>query len=282
MPIRWKKDSVVAFALMHVAAMGAFFFFNWKAFWLFVVMQWITGGLGVCHCYHRLLTHRSFQVPKPLEYLLAMFSCLAWQNGPIKWVAVHRLHHARSDGPGDPHSPNRGFWWAHMGWLFSFTDELDNYDRYKEFAPDLARDPVYRFLNRTFGFYQFPLAVLFYLWGGWPFVFWGVIFRIVFMWHATWLVNSAAHTWGYRTWAVGDLSTNNWWVALVTYGEGWHNNHHAFPKSAAHGLKWWELDLTYLTIRFLSALRLAWDIHLPTLQQRERLARQQQPEAVAA
>jgi len=271
---------VVAFALMHVAALGAFFFFNWKAFWLFVLMQWLTGGLGICLCYHRLLTHRSFQIPKPIEYLFAFFGCLAWQNGPIKWVAVHRIHHARSDEPGDPHSPGRGFWWAHMGWLFTFTEELDNYEQYKEFAPDLARDPVYRFLNRTFGFYQFPLAILFYALGGWPFVFWGVIFRTVFMWHATWLVNSAAHTWGYRTWAVGDRSTNNGWVALFTYGEGWHNNHHAFPKSAAHGLKWWEVDLTYLTIRFLAALQLAWDIHLPTLQQKERLTRQ--PEAVAA
>lgn len=281
MPIRWKRDSVVAFALMHVAALGAFFFFNWQAFWLFVAMQWLTGGLGVCLCYHRLLTHRSFQVPKPLEYLLVMFSCLAWQNGPIKWVATHRIHHARSDGPGDPHSPTRGFWWAHMGWLFTFTDELDDYEKYKEFAPDLARDPVYRFLNKTFGFYQFPLAVLFYVWGGWPFVFWGIIFRTVFMWHATWFVNSAAHTWGYKTWATDDKSTNNWWVALLTYGEGWHNNHHAFPKSAAHGLKWWELDLTYLTIRFLSALQLAWDIHLPTIQQRERMSRQP-ADAVAA
>jgi len=280
MPTRIKWGSVAAFTLMHLAAVGAFFTFNWKAFWLFVVMQWITGGLGICLCYHRLLTHRSFQIWKPLEYLFTFFSCLAWQNGPIKWVAVHRIHHARSDEPGDPHSPNRGFWWAHMGWLFSFNEELDDYEQYKAFAPDLAKDPVHRFLNSTFGFYQIPVGILFYFLGGWPFVFWGIFLRIVFMWHATWLVNSAAHTWGYKTWAINDQSTNNWWVALFTYGEGWHNNHHAFPRSAAHGLKWWEMDLTYLTIRFLSAAQLAWNIQLPTLQQRERLARQ--PEAVAA
>ena len=271
---------MVAFTLMHVAAIGAFFTFNWRAFWLFALMQWLTGGLGICLCYHRLLTHRSFQLWKPLEYLLAFFSCLAWQNGPIKWVAIHRIHHARSDEPGDPHSPNRGFWWAHMGWLFAFREELDDYERYKDFAPDLVKDPVYRFLNSTFGFYQIPLSILFYFLGGWPFVFWGIFLRIVFMWHATWLVNSAAHTWGYKTWAISDQSTNNWWVSLFTYGEGWHNNHHAFPRSAAHGLKWWEVDLTYLTIRLLSAAQLAWNIQIPTLQQRERLARQ--PEAVAA
>lgn len=280
MSMRVKWGSVVAFVLMHVAAIGALFMFTWKAFWLFLVMQWVTGGLGICLCYHRLLTHRSFQVWKPLEYLFAFFSCLAWQNGPIKWVAIHRMHHARSDAPGDPHSPVRGFWWAHMGWLLAFNDELDRYERYKDFAPDLAKDPVYRFLNSTFGFYQIPLGILFYVLGGWPFVFWGIFLRIVFMWHATWLVNSAAHTWGYKIWATGDQSTNNWWVALLTYGEGWHNNHHAFPRSAAHGLKWWELDLTYLTIRVLAALELAQDIQLPSLQQRERLARQ--PTAVAA
>ena len=280
MSTRVKWDSVLVFILMHAAAGAAFFFFNWKAFWLFILMQWLTGGLGVCLCYHRLLTHRSFQVWKPVEYLLVLFGCLAWQNGPIKWVAVHRMHHARSDEPGDPHSPGHGFWWAHMGWLFTFTEEVDNFERYKDFAPDLAKDPVYRFINSTFGLYQILLGILFYFLGGWPFVFWGIFFRIIFVWHITWLVNSAAHTWGYRTWAAGDQSTNNWWVALLTYGEGWHNNHHAFPRSAAHGLQWWELDLTYFTIRALCALQLGWDVQLPTLKQRERLARQ--PTAVAA
>ncbi len=280
MPVRTKWGSVAAFVLMHLLAVCALFMFSWKAFWLFFVMQWVTGGLGVCLSYHRLLTHRSFQVWKPVEYLLAMFACLAWQNGPIKWVAVHRIHHARSDEPGDPHSPGRGFWWAHMGWLFTFSEELDNYEKYKEFAPDLAKDPVYRFLNKTFGFYQVLLGILFYLWGGWPFVFWGIFFRTVFVWHATWFVNSAAHTWGYRTWAAGDQSTNNWWVAVLTYGEGWHNNHHAFPRSAAHGLKWWEMDMTYFTIRLLAALKMASNIQLPSLQQKQRMARE--PAAVAA
>ncbi len=265
---------------MHVACLAGFFTFNWHAFWVFVTLQWITGALGICLCYHRLLTHRSFELWKPLEYLMALFGCLAWQNGPIKWVAIHRLHHARSDQPNDPHSPTRGFWWAHMGWLFAFDEELDEYERYRTYAPDLDKDPVYRFLNATHGLWQFILAILLYLWGGLPFVVWGVVIRTVFMWHATWLVNSASHKWGYRIWATGDQSTNNWWVALLTYGEGWHNNHHAFLRSAAHGLNWWELDATYFTIRTLATLRLAWNIQLPSPQQRQRLARA--PAAVAA
>ena len=273
-PRQIKWDSVLAFGALHVLSVFAFFHFNWQAFWVFFVLQWVTGGLGICLCYHRLLTHRSFELWKPLEYFLAVCGCLAWQNGPIKWVAIHRLHHARSDRPNDPHSPTKGFWWAHMGWLFAFDAELDNYEQYRAYAPDLAKDRGYRFLNATHGLYQVILAGVLYLWGGLPFLLWGVVFRTVFMWHATWLVNSAAHTWGYRIWATGDRSTNNWWVALFTYGEGWHNNHHAFLRSAAHGLSWWELDFTYWTIRLLSAIGLASHIQLPSVEQRKRMGLQ--------
>ncbi|MCM8795056.1 MAG: fatty acid desaturase [Candidatus Omnitrophica bacterium] len=280
--LRVKWDSVIAFTLLHLTAVAGLFTFNWKAFWIFFVLQWVTGGLGICLCYHRLLTHRSFKLWKPLEYFLAICGCLAFQNGPIKWVAIHRVHHANSDTANDPHSPNKGFWWAHMGWLFAFDETLDDYKKYRNFAPDLANDPVYRFMNATHGWYQLILAVLLYLWGGWSFVLWGVVIRVVFMWHCTWLVNSAAHVWGYRTWAAGDQSTNNWWVALVTYGEGWHNNHHAFPRSAAHGLRWWELDLTYLTVRTLRLIGLASQIQLPSALQKMRLAEKPGAEAIAA
>jgi stearoyl-CoA desaturase (delta-9 desaturase) len=157
-----------------------------------------------------------------------------------------------------------------MGWFFAFDEELDRYQRYRMYALDIDRDPFYRFLEATHGAYQVGLAILLYLWGGWSCVLWGFVLRTVVMWHATWLVNSAAHTWGYRTWPVDDRSTNNWWVALMTFGEGWHNNHHAFPRSAAHGLRWWELDVTYVTIRMLAILRLAKKIILPTMEQKER------------
>ena len=268
--IKW--DSALSMLSIHVAAVAALFCFSWQAFWVFLVLLIATGCVGICLCYHRLLTHRSFELWKPLEYFFALLGSLAWQNGPIKWVAIHRIHHARSDEPGDPHSPVRSFWWGHIGWMYTYDEELDQYERYKAYAPDMVRDPVYRLLNATHGWYQLLLGIALFLWGGVPFVLWGIFLRTVAMWHSTWFVNSAAHTWGYRTWATGDRSTNNWWVALLTYGEGWHNNHHAFPRSAAHGLRWWELDTTYLTIRALHLLGLASHIQLPTEQQRSRLS----------
>jgi len=268
--LRLKWDSIILMALMHVTAIGwAATTFSWPAFWVFFALQLVTGMLGITLCYHRLLAHRSFHVPKPLEYLLALFACLAFQNGPVKWVAVHRLHHAYSDRPQDPHSPNRGFWWAHVGWLLVYDELIDNWDRYAKWAPDLARDPVHRFLNRTHGAYQFLLAGLLFAIGGWPFVVWGIFVRTVFVWHGTWLVNSAAHIWGYRTYRTGELSTNNWWVALITYGEGWHNNHHAYLSSAAHGLRWWEVDITYALIRLLKAVGLARDVRVATPQEQQ-------------
>ena len=246
---------VVAFAFAAAT-------FSWPAFWVFFVLQAVTGLLGVTLCYHRLLAHRSFSVPKPLEYFLTLCAVLAFQNGPIKWVAVHRVHHAYSDRPQDPHSPTRGFWWAHIGWLLVHDDFLDRWDRYSKWAPDLVKDPFHRFVSGTHGLYQFLLAGVLYALGGWPFVIWGVFVRTVFVWHGTWLVNSAAHVWGYRTFNTGERSTNNWWVALISFGEGWHNNHHAFLSSAAHGLRWWEVDITYATIRLLGMVGLAKNIRV--------------------
>ena len=261
--LRWKWDTVILMAVMHVVAIGwAASTFSWPAFWVFLVLQGVTGMLGVTLCYHRLLAHRSFTIPKPLEYALAVCGCLAFQNGPVKWVAVHRVHHAYSDRPQDPHSPTRGFWWAHVGWLLFHDEFSDDWDQYSKWAPELAKDRVHRFLNDTHGTYQFILAGLLYLWGGWPFVIWGFVVRTVFVWHGTWLVNSAAHIWGYRTYRTGELSTNNWWVALITFGEGWHNNHHAYLSSAAHGLRWWEVDVTYGLIRLLGLLGLAKNIRV--------------------
>lgn len=262
--LRPKWDNILLMLAMHVIAIGwAAKTFTWPAFWVFIALAGVSGMLGVTLCYHRLLAHRSFSIPQWLEYGLAVCACLAFQNGPVKWVATHRVHHAYSDRPQDPHSPTRGFWWAHIGWLLVHDDFLDHWDRYSKWAPDLARDPVHRFLNRTHGVYQFLLGGLLYALGGWPFVIWGVFVRTVFVWHGTWAVNSAAHIWGYRTYRTGERSTNNWWVAWITYGEGWHNNHHAFPSSAAHGLRWWEVDVTYAVIRMLRALGLARDVRLP-------------------
>ena len=249
-------------AIIHLGALLAPFCFTWRAFWLFIALQAVT-ALGVTLCYHRLLTHRSFQVPKWLEYPLTVCGLLALQGGPLKWVATHRVHHAFSDRPNDPHSPTRGFWWAHMLWLFTWDEQLDVPEKLRRFVPDLARDPIHRFLEKTDVIWTFALGGLLYALGGWSFVVWGMFARLVFVYHGTWLVNSGAHLWGYQTYDTNEGSRNNWWVALLSYGEGWHNNHHAYPHSAAHGLRWWELDLTYLIIRFLAWCKLATRVRLP-------------------
>ena len=257
-----KWDIVAGIAIIHLGALAAPFTFTWPAFWVFFWLQALT-AMGITLCFHRLLAHRSFQVPKWLEYALTVCGSLALQGGPIKWVATHRVHHAFSDRPQDPHSPTRGFWWAHMLWLFAYDEVLDHPTKYWRYCPELARDPVHQFLNKTHVLYTFILGAVLYAWGGLPFLVWGLFVRTAFVYHGTWLVNSAAHLWGYKTFDTNEGSTNNWWVALLSFGEGWHNNHHAYLHSAAHGLRWWEVDLTYLAIRALSWLGLATHIRMP-------------------
>ncbi len=259
---RIKWEIVAGIVLIHVGALLAPFTFTWGAFWVFFWLQ-IATGMGVTLCYHRLLAHRSFQVPRWLEYILTICGVLAIQGGPIKWVSTHRVHHAFSDRPQDPHTPNRGFWWAHILWLFAYDEVLDHPKKFHRYAPDLARDPGQMFIEKTQILWSVLLGVGLYAWGGMPFLVWGLFLRTVFVWHGTWLVNSAAHLWGYQAFDTNEGSRNNWWVALVSYGEGWHNNHHAYLHSAAHGLRWWEFDITYLAIRLLGTLGLAKQIRLP-------------------
>jgi len=253
------------FAAIHLLALLAPLFFSWSALGVMVFLHWLTGSIGICLTYHRLLSHRSFQVPKWLEYILATIGTLALQGGPIFWVAGHRLHHAHTeDVEKDPYSARRGFWWSHMLWLFYDRKEFFDYETYKRFAPDLARDPFYRWLNQYYLLLQIPLGLLLYLLGGWSFVIYGVFLRAVLLWHCTWLINSATHMWGYRTFNSPDNSGNLWWAALLTYGEGWHNNHHAHPNVVKAGLTWWEIDMTWWAIQTLNSLGLAKKLVLPS------------------
>ena len=262
-PIQWKWPTVAVIVLLHAGALLAPFTFTWSAFAVFMVLQFVTGLLGVTLCYHRLLAHRSFQVPRWLEHALALCGSLALQSGPIKWVATHRMHHAFSDRPQDPHSPQRGFWWAHMLWLFAADEVLDQPEKFHRYAPDLSRDRFHRFLEATSPWHTVVLGMALFALGGLPWLIWGVFLRIVFVYHVTWLVNSAGHLWGYQSYDTHEGSRNNWWVGILSYGEGWHNNHHAYLHSAAHGLRWWEFDATYLIIRMLGWLGLASRIRLP-------------------
>ena len=197
---------------------------------------------------------------------------LALQGGPISWVGTHRVHHAHSDHEGDPHNANLGFFWSHFEWLlYSKAHSREHGDEYRRAVTDLRADPYYVFLEKNQLQLQAVLAVLLFALGGWSWIIWGIFLRTVVVYQITWLVNSASHTTGYRTYRTTDRSTNCWWLAIVGWGEGWHNNHHAFPFSARHGLQWYEFDLTWITIRLLAFARLAKDIKLPTPEMRRRL-----------
>lgn len=263
-PLTLNWVSVAFFATIHALALLAPWFFSWSALGITIFLHWLFGSIGICLGYHRLLTHRSFQVPKWLEYIIATIGALAVQGGPIFWVASHRLHHAHpEDEVKDPYSARRGFWWSHMLWLFCQNQQFFDYEAYKKFAPDLARDSFYRWLNRYFLLLQIPLGLLLYVLGGWSFVIYGMFLRLVLLWHSTWLINSASHLRGYQTYGVDDGSRNLWWAALLTYGEGWHNNHHAQPHVAPAGRQWWEVDVTWWAIQVLKTFGLAKKVVMP-------------------
>ncbi len=261
---------------LHLGALLALlrYNFSWTALGICLALHWLTGGIGICLTYHRLLTHRSFATrPRWLEYVLTMIGCCASEGGAISWVADHRNHHAHSDGDHDVHSPNRGFAWAHMlWWMTPEVVSCHTPEYFKKWAPDLYKDPVHRWINSYNLVFPILLFVALYALGGMSWLVWGGFVRTVFVLHSTWLVNSATHVWGYRTHETRDASTNNWWVALLSYGEGWHNNHHAFQTSARHGQRWWEVDMTYVAIRALSAVGIAHSVKLPKLTQAAPLA----------
>ncbi len=252
--INWKNlFIVITFHLMSVVAL---FFFSWKNVAVMLVGNWIVGSLGVGLGYHRLLTHRSFKAPKWLEYTLTAFGTMSMQDAPDKWVATHRIHHAYTETEKDPHSTRPGFWWAHMGWVILGTAQDHDDATLKRFIPDLLKDRFHVLLAK---FYLVPIILsgfLLYALGGLELVLWGVFVRVVVGWHTTWFVNSLAHIFGRRSFETKDDSTNNWFVAVLTFGEGWHNNHHAYPTSARHGLKWYQFDMNWLTIRVFE--RLGW------------------------
>ncbi len=254
---RMNFATTLTMVLFHLGAVAALFMFNWKAFATAVFLYWFCTGLGISMGFHRLLTHRSYKVPRPLEYLFAICGALTLEGGPISWVATHRIHHQNSDLPGDPHSPRDGAWWAHVGWILLGETNHNNTRVMSKYAPDLAKQPFYVWLNNYHWVPMIVLGFLLYAFGGLPMMLWGIAVRVVVGLHATWLVNSATHMWGRRRFATRDDSRNNWWVALMTFGEGWHNNHHAHPTSARHGLAWYEFDPTWLTIRVLRRLGIA-------------------------
>ncbi|MEP7075069.1 MAG: fatty acid desaturase [Acidobacteriota bacterium] len=252
--IKWKN--VAIFTVFHLLAIPAFFTFSWQNLVAFLIVYWIVISLGVGLGWHRLLTHRSFKAPKWLEYTLTVFGSMSLQDPSNNWVATHRIHHAFTEEEGDPHSTRRGFWWAQSGWILWGTGLDHDEATMKRYVPDLLKDRFHVLISRYFYVPLIISAVILFALGGWTMVVWGVFLRTVIGWHTTWFVNSLAHLYGKRPHATTDDSTNNWFVAILTFGEGWHNNHHAFPTSARHGLKWYQFDMNWITIRVFE--RLGW------------------------
>lgn len=255
-------------AVVHLGALAAPFYFSWQGLTAMLVLYWLTGGIGICLGYHRLLSHRSFKTYSPVRWLIAWIGGLAGEGSAIHWCANHRIHHARSDHEGDPHSPREGFLWSHALWCLQKMTAEERQAMHLRWAPDLCSDPVLRFLDRTFLLWQVAVAASIFALGYWidgatmgiSMLVWGVFLRMTIVLHATWCINSVTHVWGYKTYENGDDSKNLWWVALITFGEGWHNNHHAYQRAANYGHRWWELDTTYMMIRLMKLTKLAWEI----------------------
>lgn len=245
-------NTIIAVAIFHVLAAVALFTFSWENLLAAVAMWWIAGSWGIGMGYHRLLTHRGFTAPKWLEYFLSVCGSLALQSGPLTWVTTHRLHHAFTETERDPHSPRHGgTYWAHMGWIFRGTAQNQSWATMERYCPDITKDKFQVALNKYYYVPVIAAGIALLAIGGWTMLLWGIFFRTVVGWHATWLVNSATHLWGTRRFDTRDDSRNNALIAAVTFGEGWHNNHHAIPRSAKHGLAWYEVDVNWIQIRFL-------------------------------
>jgi stearoyl-CoA desaturase (delta-9 desaturase) len=258
--ISW--NTTIFMILFHAGAIAALFMLSWRAIPVALVLWWISGSLGVGMGFHRLLTHRGYKTPKAVEYFLTFCGLLSLEGGAINWVVTHRIHHANTDADGDPHTPRDGAWWAHIGWILRGTGQQHDEHVMRRYAPDLMKDPVHLWMNRLYFVPLIVSGILLLALGGWSMFFVGTFLRVTIGLHATWLVNSATHMWGKRRFETTDDSKNSWWVALLTFGEGWHNNHHAHPRAARHGLHWYEIDVNWYGIRALQLLGLARNIRL--------------------
>lgn len=270
--LAWAVTSIMT--AVHVACLGLIYTGISKVGAVVGLVMYCIRGLGVTAGYHRLLAHRSFKAGRLVQFVLAFCGSLAAQGGPLWWVSHHRTHHRHTETAEDPHSPvAHSFWRAHMGWMF----QPESYRQTATNIKDLMKFPEIRFLQRHYLLILIAqVAALFGLGAllnatfpelgtsGLEFVFLGFALSTVLLWHGTFMVNSVCHRWGKRPYGQRNESTNNLWVALLTFGEGWHNNHHRFASSARHGLRWWQIDPTYYLLRFLSLLGLVSDLKLPS------------------
>ena len=253
----WRDAAAIGrFGLLHLAALAVFWVpFSWSLVgWLAV--SYVVRMFGVTAGYHRYFSHRSYKLSRAAQLALAVLAQTSGQKGVLWWAAHHRDHHRHADRPRDVHSPREGFWWAHVGWILSTRHETYEPRR----VADFAQFPELRWLDRhhwvpTVG-YGIGVALV----GGWPAFVWGYLVATVLLYHATFAINSVAHIWGTRDFATADDSRNNWWLALLTLGEGWHNNHHYCMSSSRQGVRWWQFDATHFGLRLLAAVGIARDL----------------------
>ena len=257
--IHWKQS--LPFIAIHVLAVAGVIWLGWSWSGLALALgSYAVRMFGVTAGYHRYFAHRSFRTSRAGQLVLAVLAMTSAQKGVLWWASHHRVHHKKSDQPGDVHSVKRdGFWWAHVGWILSPVHEATDTRQVR----DLERFPELRWLNRYHLVPPIALGVVLFVAGGWWAIVWGLLVSTVLLWHGTFTINSLTHVFGSRRYATSDDSRNNLWLALITLGEGWHNNHHHYQRATRQGFFWWEIDLTYYTLRALSLLGLVWDLHAP-------------------
>jgi stearoyl-CoA desaturase (delta-9 desaturase) len=252
--------TVIPMIAFHILTVWAFFEFSWVNLAVALGLWWLISSPGIGLSYHRQLTHRGFQTPDWLKHLLAVFGTMALQGSPNDWVTTHRLHHQFCDTDKDPHSPRNGKIWSHIGWITVGTSQDNSDEVEKRYIPDLLKDKFLVTLSKYWYLPSIILGVILGFIGGWSMVLWGVILPVTLNWHFTWFVNSVTHIWGTRRFDTNEDSTNNALVAALTWGEGWHNNHHAHPTSCRHGLTWYEFDLNWIQLKILEKVGLAWNL----------------------
>ena len=252
--------SSISFWSVHLACLLVLFTgISWGAVAICLATFWVR-MFGVTAGYHRYFAHRTYKTNRVFQFLLALIGTTAVQKGVLWWAANHRNHHKYSDQPEDLHSPvQRGFWWAHVGWILSPDYDVTLYKR----IPDMAKYPELRWLNEHFLVPPVALAVGLFLAGGLSWLVWGFFISTVLLWHSTFMINSLAHVYGSRRYPTPDASRNNLWLALLTMGEGWHNNHHHYMNSVRQGFFWWEVDATYYVLTALSWIGITWDLAQP-------------------
>jgi len=277
---------------------------DWARIWPFLVLQascllvfvvgwspvavitcvalYLVRMFGITAFYHRYFSHRTFRVGRGMQFVGALLGAAATQRGPLWWAAHHRQHHRHSDTPQDAHSPiAHGFWWAHIGWIMFGQAMHHDTQVLQRYVPDLSKDRFHVWLTTWHWIPQVVVGLALLAYGGLPYVLWGVFFRTTFGLHATWLVNTATHMCGYKNFRTRDVSRILWWVGLLAWGEGWHNNHHAHPVSMRHGLAWYEFDVNYIQIKTLEKLGLAWDLKVARLpKDAAEIVPQESPDAV--